>query len=310
MDMQALTDRLNEAGIQYQKDVPLSELTSFRIGGPCPLVVFCSLENQLEDAAAIFRDNHTDFLVIGGGTNILVSDNGLTFPIIRFWDQDVNVTCLQKQIIAPASARLDHVVQIAAEHGLKGINFASGIPGTIGGAVTGNAGAFGSQIGDCVAKATILTPEGDRESLSRAELKFSYRDSLLKHTRNVLLSVVLELEPCDPGSLLKEREGILALRREKHPDYHQEPCAGSFFKNIVQPNGVRQAAGWFLDRAGCKGLAVGDAAVFEKHANIIINRGRATAEDVLTLAAQMKARVEEMFGFELEPEVRLIGMDG
>ena len=309
MDTQTIKHLLNEIGARHQENMLLKKLTTFRIGGPCPLVIFCALESQLEEIVAIFHNHNLNFRVIGGGSNLLISDAGIPHPIIQFSTEKIDVECINKRIIASAATQLDNVVQTAAEKGLKGINFASGIPGTVGGAVIGNAGAFGFQIGDCVEQAEILTPEGSIKTLTRTELKFSYRNSILKYSRNILLSVILDLKQDDPSALIQERNEILNLRRQRHPDYHVIPCAGSFFKNIIQPNGMRQAAGWFLDRAGCKGLTVGEAAVFEKHANIIINRGQATAHDIMALSSDMKRRVKDMFGIELEPEVRILGMD-
>ncbi|HSV43422.1 MAG TPA: UDP-N-acetylmuramate dehydrogenase, partial [Candidatus Bathyarchaeia archaeon] len=191
--------------------------------------------------------------------------------------------------------------------GLAGLIYASGIPGTLAGAIVGNAGAFGSQIGDVVKSVDVLLPSGEERTLRREQLRFGYRHSILKEMTAVVVSATLALQPGDMTLLTQERNDILDSRKTKHPDYQKIPCAGSFFKNIVNPDGTRKAAGWFLDQAGCKTLSVGDAGVFDRHANIIINRGKAKAIEVYQLSEQMKERVRAAFHITLEPEVRFIG---
>lgn len=307
MNIELIKEKLDTLGILYEENAVLSQFTTFRIGGPAPFVIFCNECAQLQHVVSFFSQHDIPFFIIGEGSNLLISDQGLPCPVIKFFTKKPRISCVSNRIVAEASACFDSVVLFAAENGLKGINYASGIPGTVGGALSGNAGAFGSQIGDVVKQAEILSVFGDKRMMSRHELQFSYRDSALKYSKDIVLNVYFSLQPFDRKTLLEEREDLLLLRKEKHPDYHQLPCAGSFFKNIIHPDGTRQAAGWFLDRAGCKGLSCGGAAVFEKHANIIVNQGGATAKDVYTLARQMNTRVKEKFGFELEPEVRLIG---
>lgn len=307
MDIDVLKKNLNELGLSYEENTRLSRFTTFRIGGPAPLVIFCNNSDSLENAVKCLHRHQTDFLVIGEGSNLLASDQGLDIPVLRFFSETPCISRAGHRLMASASTCLDDLVLFAAENGLKGMNYASGIPGTVGGAVTGNAGAFGSQIGDVVKQADVLSPDGEKRMLTRHELKFGYRDSILKHSRDIILNVYFSLQPGDRRTLLEERNDLLLLRREKHPDYHALPCAGSFFKNIVRPDGTRQAAGWFLDRAGCKALTHNGAAVFEKHANIIVNQNNANADDVWMLACEMNDRVKQQFGFELEPEVRLIG---
>lgn len=299
---------LEESFIFFDENFLLSKFTTFRIGGKCPLFVRCDDPKKLIQCVNIFHKYKIQFLIVGFGSNLLISDQGLSVPVISFAAQNFSIKHGGNNIIASASTLLDDVVNFAAEHGLKGLSCASGIPGTIGGAVVGNAGAFGSQIGDHIKQIEVVDLNGKVSSLDKRDLKFSYRNSIFKKRKSlILLSVHFELEKGNKGRLIDERNELLELRQEKHPDYHKIACAGSFFKNIIYDDGSRKAAGWFLDQAGCKGLSVGNAAVFEKHANIIINKGNASAQDVCVLADLMNNRVKEKFGFKLEPEVRLIG---
>ncbi|OGX19291.1 MAG: UDP-N-acetylenolpyruvoylglucosamine reductase [Omnitrophica WOR_2 bacterium GWC2_45_7] len=212
-------------------------------------------------------------------------------------------------LIVSGSTQLDHLVLAAIQRGLEGLNFASGIPGTVGGAVVGNAGAFGKQVGDVVKSVTLLTRSGLQKDVPSRELKFSYRNSILKSTGDIVLSVEFSLHPSDKMNLNTERNGILEARRQKHPDLVITPCAGSFFRNI-EPTSLaqrRQAAGWFLEQAGGKALRVGGACIFDKHANIIIKENGACAQDVFALSELMAGLVKEKFNLELIREVRLVG---
>lgn len=308
MMFDSLKQKLLEDGILVHENVELHEFTTFHIGGPCPLFVKCETASQLQKIVRIFYQCDTAFIIIGRGSNVLIADEGIALPVVYFLSEKPAIKRAGNRIIVSSGTRFDDAAAFAAENGLKGLNYASGIPGTVGGAVVGNAGAFGSQISDVIKQVEVVSREDRPLLLSRYDIKFSYRDSIFKQNDLVLLSVHFELQTGDREYLLGEREDILTLRKEKHPDYHTTPCAGSFFKNIVHPDGTREAAGWFLDRAGCKGLSYGDAVVFDKHANIIINNGHASAQDVSKLASMMNARVKEKFDFELEPEVRLLGI--
>jgi UDP-N-acetylmuramate dehydrogenase len=204
------------------------------------------------------------------------------------------------------------------DHGLTGLEFAAGIPGSVGGAIHGNAGCYGKDIGSFVIECTDVTPDGAVVETRPAEwYQFAYRDSRLKREPRVLLSCLLQLSQGERGAMQREIEEKLEIRRVKHPQWRVEPTAGSYFKNLppdwhmpgerLSPGTHRVAAGQLLDQCGCRGLRVGEALVFPRHANIIVNAGRATARDVLMLAAIMKARVRERFGVTLEEEVMFLG---
>ncbi len=179
----------------------------------------------------------------------------------------------------------------------------------MGGAIAGNAGAFGRQIGDAVEAVRLMELDGSIHDVSAGELQFEYRSSALKQTGAVVLEATLKLSPWDAATLQLERERIMELRRAKHPDWRSTPCAGSVFRNIEPTSAAerRQAAGWFLEQAGAKDFSEGGARLFEKHANIIVAEPGAKALDVFVLSERMIAAVREKFGFELSREIRLIG---
>ena len=204
---------------------------------------------------------------------------------------------------------LDDLVRLAIESGVGDLSFCSGIPGTVGGAIAGNAGAFGRQIGDVVESIQLLDGSGRTHEVAVDELGFGYRSSILKQTGGIVLSAALKLPSEDIQTMEKERGRIMELRGTKHPDWRTMPCAGSVFRNIEPTSAAerRQAAGWFLEEAGAKNFRVGDAHLFEKHANIIIADTGASARDVFELTEKMVAAVREKFGFELEREIKLLG---
>lgn len=282
-----------------------SDLTTFRLGGPCRRLFDCATPDALRDA---IRDAGPDFLLIGGGSNLLAADEGVDAVVIRYAAERLSVSREGDDVIVHGSASLDALAAWSVEEGLEGLVCCSGIPGTVGGAIAGNAGAFGEQIGDRVARATMMDRGGVESERSPEDLGFAYRASRVSQL-GILVSARLRLRPGDPARLRAHREEILALRAAKHPDWRVTPTAGSFFKNIEPTSKAerRQAAGWFLEQAGAKGLRVGGARTFERHANIIIAEPGCTAQDVHRLARCMARAVKEKFGLNLEREVRLVG---
>ena len=205
---------------------------------------------------------------------------------------------------------LDALVNATLDAGLTGLEFASGIPGTVGGAVVGNAGCYGHEIGDLVREATVLHEDGRIVRLDAGDFAFAYRTSALKERGDVVLELELELARGDVAAARATRQAHLADRRHKHP--WDLPCAGSYFQNLPPsaPGERRRAAGQLLEAAGAKAMREGDAAVFARHANIIVNHGQARAADVLRLAGRMKDAVRERFGEELREEVRHLALPG
>src|SRR3990167_838614 len=300
---------LKNSDIRIEQDTPLSKYTTFRLGARCQSIFHCQSPRQLEETIhALIREKKT-FILIGGGSNLVVSDEPLDCYVMRY--------CTDKPIIeqngitltVSGSTKLDHLALFAAQRGLEGINFTTGIPGTVGGAVVGNAGAWGKQIGDVLTSVDLISPTGKKKTSPAADLHFTYRDSILKKTGDIVVSAVLSLQKCDAKALLEEREKILAERKSKHPDLRYEPCAGSFFRNIEPTSraGKRQAAGWFLEEAGGKKLKVGGAVIYPKHANIIIKSDGCRSQDVYELSLQMARVVKEKFNLDLVREVCFVG---
>ncbi|HLF18456.1 MAG TPA: UDP-N-acetylmuramate dehydrogenase [Candidatus Omnitrophota bacterium] len=291
------------------KNARLSDYTTFRLGGACKGLINCETPRQLIDAVKELYAKKEKFILIGGGSNLVVADEGLDCHVIRYFSKTPYIEEGDNSLTVSGSTILDDLAVFAAELGYEGINTCSGIPGTVGGAVVGNAGAFGKQIGDMVKSVSLLSSSGTLRTAQAKECGFSYRHSKLKETGDIVVDVTLSFKEGDPAELLKEREGILKTRHEKHPDLAQEPCAGSFFRNIEPTSkaGKRQATGWFLEQAGGKSLKSGGAYIFPKHANIIIKRKNGTAKDVFELHKMMAALAKEKFNLDLIREVRFVG---
>ena len=291
--------RLSEAlanGLRY--DVTLAPYTTFGIGGRAEFFYRAVSPEALVFAVRTAQDLKVRFLLLGGGSNILVSDSGFRGLVIKNECRGIlvngdNITC-------QSGALLEDVVNRACAHGLSGLEFAAGIPGTAGGAVRGNAGAFGKSVGDRLTKAVILTTEGDVKEVSKKDFQFGYRESRLKETRDVLLSATFQLRKGDTTEIEERIAGNLKRRKESLPS--QEKSAGCFFKNVVL-NGRKVSAGLLLDQVGAKRMRQGDAKVFAGHANILINAGAASAADVRRLAAKLRRKIRGKFGIKLEQEV-------
>ena len=300
---------LKNSNIPVCTNASLSEFTTFRLGGPCPVLLFCRTAQQLKEAIQFCRKEKKEFILIGGGSNLVVADEGVPCYVVRYLNETPLIECDGTDIAVSGSTLLDQLARYAADKGLEGLNCCTGIPGTVGGAVAGNAGAFGKQIGDVVKFISVLSADGIEKELKRDDCGFAYRHSDLKRTGDIVVSVRLALKAGDRIALLKERDEILDIRRAKHPDLAVHPCAGSFFRNIEPTSkaGKRQAAGWFLDEAGAKCLTVGGARIFEKHANIIVKAEGCRAQDVYELSGHMQRLVKDKFGLNLVREVRFVG---
>lgn len=287
----------------------LSAYTTFQLGGPCKSLIECAAPDELIQTVQKLKKENTPFLLIGGGSNIVVSDHGLKATVIRYLSATGLIELKDNEITVSASTILDDLALFCVDEGLSGLNYATGIPGTVGGAVVGNAGAWGKQVGDVLKSALVLDDQGKTKTVGPDYFAFSYRHSRLKETNEIIVSVTFTVTPGDPAALARERAETLKIRAEKHPDLSQQPCAGSFFRNIEPTSKAerRQAAGWFLEQAGAKNLKVGGAYIFEKHANIIIKGPQATAQDVHDLHLKMMDAVKEKFGLPLTREVRFAG---
>ncbi|MFH0908666.1 MAG: UDP-N-acetylmuramate dehydrogenase [bacterium] len=290
-----------------EKDgVALCDYTTFRLGGPCKSFVTCETPDHLLETV---KQSPCDFILIGGGSNLLVSDRGVNVLVIRYASARPRIQRNGVEVIVSGSTMLDDLAAFAVEQGLDGLVYCTGIPGTVGGAIAGNAGAFGEQIGDRLVSVDLLDRTGAQRTVKPDELGFAYRRSRLQETGEVVVAARFRFEPVDRDALSGRRREILNIRAAKHPDWRTTRTAGSFFKNIERTSKAehRQAAGWFLEQAGAKDLRVGGARVYEKHANIIVADLGCTASDVLALSEMMAQAVRTKFGFDLQREVRLLG---
>ena len=285
---------------------PFRHTTTFRLGGPCRALLTCATADEVRRAVELTEGR---FLLIGGGSNLLVADAGVDETVVRYVADAPRIVRRGEVAEVGAGTSLDDLARWSVEEGLDGLVNCTGIPGTVGGAVAGNAGAFGEQIGDIVEEVRVCDRQGRVRARPAADLAFAYRTSALQRSDEVILSVLLHLRPGTRELLAARRAEIQAVRAAKHPDWRAIGTAGSFFKNVEPTSraGRRQAAGWFLEQAGALRMRVGGARPFERHANIIVADPGATALDVHQLAAQMAAAVREQFGLQLEREVRLIG---
>ena len=283
----------------------LGPYTTMKVGGPAQLYLEADTSQKLVEAVSAARETGIPYFVMAGGSNLVIDDAGLSGLVIRY--TAANLVAENLVIGCEGGLSLWTLVQAAANLGWAGLENLAGIPGSVGGAVFGNAGAFGHSIGDIFENGIILTPANSIETVGHDYFRFRYRHSYLKVSGDILLSVKLSFQPGDRERLWQKMKEILALRAEKHPP-HDWPCAGSFFKNIEkadEPYG-KLAAGILLDKVGAKNLRIGQAGVFYKHANIIVNFGGARFTDIRRLANLMRQKVEDEFAITLEEEIRYV----
>lgn len=292
-----------------QPSACLRDVMTFRLGGPCRRVISCETEPEARQAHGRLVASGEPYVWIGGGSNILVSDQGVDATVLRYVTDRTVLEIQDEGLECCAAIHLDTVCKWLAHQGWSGLNFCSGIPGTLGGGIVGNAGAWGREIGDSLDWVELLYPDGTVARMSADKLGFSYRHSELKEQAALVLRARIQIERGNPEELLAERRDILETRSAKHPNLAVDPCIGSFFRNIEPTSsaGRRQAAGWFLEQAGVGSLRVGGARVYEKHANILVAGEGCTAEDIWALSQKMKLAVHQAFGLNLEREVRLLG---
>lgn len=282
-----------------EREVPLSRHTSFRIGGPARRLAFPANREQLVILMGLAESCGVKPFLLGRGTNLLVDDRGLDTLVIKTAEHMTAVRQLDEVTLeADAGILLNHLAVYAQQHGLSGLEFAHGIPGTLGGAVCMNAGAYGGEIRAVCRWSQEMLPDGTlvrREGVSQG---FGYRTSVFQHTDGVIVRACFALQPGDPGIIRETMRELMTRRTVSQP--LDLPSAGSAFK---RPQGGYAAA--LIESAGLKGLTVGGAQVSEKHAGFVVNRGGATAADVLELLRQVQQRVLEHSGIRLEPEIRL-----
>ena len=279
---------------------PMKKHTTFRIGGPADYYLCPHSTEELQKILQISRENKLEFFILGNGSNLLVSDKGYRGVVIQLWKNFSDIETEDNTITVKAGALLSKVAAEALEESLTGMEFASGIPGTMGGAVMMNAGAYGGEMKDIIREVTVLTREGELLTLSKEEMNFGYRTSVVKEKGYVVISAVLQLRKGDREEIRKVMDELKERRVTKQP--LDMPSAGSTFK---RPEGY--FAGKLIMDAGLRGFSVGGAQISEKHCGFVVNKGDATAADVLGLIGEVQKRVQEKFGVALEPEVKFLG---
>lgn len=304
-----------------QENVPLAPFTTFKIGGPAKYYCEASSPAQLTEAFVFAEENKIPIYVLGGGSNVLFSDNGFPGLVVRVVDGGMKVS--GQKILAGGGESLLNVVTFAKDSSLQGIEKLAGIPGSFGGAVRGNAGAFGTEIGDVILSVKALDRiTGLVREYDKSECRFSYRESVFKKNPNlVILSAEMKLESGEKEDLEHIMRDTMAKREAKHPQ--DAKCAGSFFMNpfvtdeellleFKKDTGMsskdgKLPAGWLIDHVGLRGKKIGGAMMSEKHPNYLLNTGTATALDVITLASLVKTRVRDELGIKLQEEVQYVG---
>jgi UDP-N-acetylmuramate dehydrogenase len=293
-------------GSRLEFDKRLAQFTSFKTGGPAKYFYPAQTIDDIVRAVKAAKEFGLAYFILGAGSNLLVSDQGFDGLIVKIDIRGIDLVS-QTEIECGAGEELMSLVNFSAENSLTGLEFASGIWGTVGGAIYGNAGAYGSEIGSVLTEAELVDKEGNIKTVDRAYCRFGYRDSYLKTTGEIVVKALFQLKKGDKQQVRRQVAEILSLRRSKHPT--DGMSAGCFFKNIPDPNEEhgKIPAGRLLEQVGAKQLAVGGARVFEKHANIIVNTGTATSMDIRRLADILKQKVYERFGIGLQEEVVQIG---
>jgi len=291
--------------IKFIEAASMKEYTSFKAGGRASMLIMPKNIDELKKTLKIVTSCKKEFIVIGNGSNLLVKDGGFEGIIIKLGEgfDKITVNKEEQTLLVGASVLLSKVAREALEVELTGFEFASGIPGSMGGALFMNAGAYGWEMSQIVREAKVVARDGSREySITNDKMEFYYRKSIFGKTGDIIISVTLKLESGEKEKISETMKDLTARRNEKQP--MNFPSAGSFFK---RPEG--SYAGKLIEEAGLKGLMVGDARVSPLHAGFIINTGNATAKDIISLMRLVQNTVYDKTGIRLEPEVRIIGED-
>jgi len=306
--------------MDFKENISLAELTTFKIGGPAKLFIEVQNQEELIDCLNTAIKNNYPYFILGGGSKVLFSDRGFDGLVIKLANENIELD--ENSIKAGAGIKMFKLIEFALAYNLTGLEWAAGIPGTLGGCVRGNAGAFGKFMEDCISSVETIQVSGDeinKKIYSNSECKFDNRESIFKHNNDIIWQAELKLEIGDANKAREKIKEHLDQRKTRQPlDY---PSAGSVFKNILlkdHPNlpdkfsdipilEGKIPAGWFIEQCGLKGKTIAKAQISEKHANFIINLGNARAQDVIELIKIAKDSVFEKFSVKLEEEIQLIG---
>jgi len=283
-------------------DEPMKNHTSFKIGGPADVLIIPENEEEIVGAIKFCRENQIKYFVMGNGSNLLVKDTGIRGVVIKIANGFDRIDVVENRVICEGGALLSKVAKYALRHSLTGFEFASGIPGTIGGAIAMNAGAYGGEMKDVVSKVKAMDKNNNIVELINEQMNFRYRGSIVGDENLIVLGVELKLEEGEYSSIEEKMKDLTNRRVSKQP--LEYPSAGSTFK---RPEGY--FAGKLIDDAGLRGVRYGDAQVSEKHCGFIINAGEATYEQVITLIKMIQKVVYDKFNVVLEPEVKIVGDD-
>lgn len=295
-----LKTKVNENNIFLNE--PMSLHTSFRTGGNADVFIKIQNENELEYILKYAKENQIPITIIGNGTNLLVRDNGIRGIVIKFQMQDVKIEENGDTItiITGAGMSLSKLSRIAKEHSAQGLEFAVGIPGTVGGAIKMNAGAYGSEIKEVVKETTYIDFDGNIKTINNNEHNFSYRNSIFSKIDGIIIKTVIELPKGNLEEIENKMKKNISSRNEKQP--LDKPNAGSTFK---REEGFITAK--LIDECGLKGYKIGGAEVSTKHAGFVVNAGEATSKDILDLIEYIKKEVNKKFNVSIEPEIQIVG---
>ena len=285
---------------QFLRKEPMKKHITFRVGGPAACFLTPSTKEQIREILHICQEEKTPYFILGNGSNLLVSDQGFDGVVLQVYKNMNQVTVEGEHLRVQAGALLSATARKALEAGLTGMEFAAGIPGTMGGAAVMNAGAYGGEMKDILESVTVLTPEGEQKELKNEELQLGYRTSVVKEKGYIVLEAVLSLKKGDPVAIKSRMDELKEQRVTKQP--LEYPSAGSTFK---RPEGY--FAGKLIQDAGLRGYQVGGAQVSEKHCGFVINKENATAKDVVDLIHDVQRIVYEKFQVQLETEVKFLG---
>ncbi len=299
MDFSPVIKAISDKCVKMLIDEPMSRHTSFRIGGPAAVMVLPNSTEELKSVCEIAKRFGADTLLMGNGSNLLVTDAPLPIIVIKTFDGMGRIEHKGNKIYAESGVLLSRLSVFAQQHGFTGLEFAHGIPGTVGGAIFMNAGAYGGEMKDVVLTTEFFDEEMNLSKVSGSEHDFSYRHSVFSNRNSIITSAIIDLARGDKDEILARMQELSKKRKSSQP--LDMPSAGSTFKR--PKNGYAAA---MIEQAGLKGLAVGGAQVSEKHAGFIVNRGGATFDDVRKLMDIVCERVFSRFGTQLVPEVRII----
>lgn len=288
---------------QVLAQAPMKNFTTWRVGGPADLLVIPHTVEDVQEILLFTKKHQLPLMVIGNGSNILVRDGGIRGLVLKLAGGLKSYHLEGNILVAEGGVMLPTLSKIALKESLSGLEFAAGIPATLGGAIIMNAGAFGQEIGSIVEHVELIDFEGKQKKLSGDELKFSYRKSALQSKKEIIIRAALQLQPGIKEDIAASMKAKLSFRKKMQPLDH--PTAGSVFCNPPD-----DYAGRLIEAVGLKGYSIGDAVISTKHANFIINRGNATGREILTLIKTIQERVYEQKGVLLVPEVLIMGEEG